>query len=143
MAGVHHNRRTRERVLKEFRRVGRVDLACASCAVDRSTFYDWLRKDPEFKAEFEACREEVSCLLEDEAVRRAYHGTMKPASAGGKLVMVTEFSDRLLEFLLKCRNRAVFGDRQQLEHSGPGGKDLFPAQALEEWVKSGANTDRV
>ena len=34
-------------------------------------------------------------------------------SIGGKMVMVTEFSDQLLMFLLKCRNPKVFGDRRE------------------------------
>src|SRR3989442_1076284 len=53
-------------------------------------------------------------LLEDEAVRRAYKGTLRPqAIGGGKGMMVTEFSDQLLMFLLKCRNPKVFGDRRE------------------------------
>jgi hypothetical protein len=53
-------------------------------------------------------------LLEDEAVRRAYKGTLRPqAIGGGKVMMVTEFSDQLLMFLLKCRNPKVFGDRRE------------------------------
>jgi hypothetical protein len=118
MGAVRHTRQTRERVIAEFRRCGRVDMACASEGVDRSMHYDWLKKVPEYKAAFEEAREQVAGLLEDEAVRRAYHGTIKPVSIGGKLYMVTEMSDRLLEFLLKCRNREVFGDRQDLQHSG-------------------------
>ena len=34
-------------------------------------------------------------------------------SVGGKVHMVTEFSDNLLMFLLKCRNPKVFGDRRE------------------------------
>ena len=53
-------------------------------------------------------------LLEDEAVRRAYQGTLRPqAMGGGKVILVSEFSDQLLMFLLKCRNRKVFGDRRE------------------------------
>ena len=33
--------------------------------------------------------------------------------AGGKVMMVTDFSDQLLMFLLKCRNPKVFGDRRE------------------------------
>ena len=52
--------------------------------------------------------------MEDEAVRRAYKGTLRPqAIGGGKVIMVTEFSDQLLMFLVKCRNPKVFGDRQE------------------------------
>jgi hypothetical protein len=80
--------------------------------------YDWLKKFPDYALAFEEARKEVAGLLEDEAVRRAYHGTLKPVSIAGQLVVVTEFSDRMLELLLKCRNREVFGDRQEMKHSG-------------------------
>ena len=110
---MRHLQRTREKVIKEFRRVGRVDLACAAAGVDRTTHYWWMKNDPEYRKSFEEAREEACGLLEDEAVRRAYKGTLRPqAIGGGKVMMVTEFSDQLLMFLLKCRNPKVFGDRR-------------------------------
>lgn len=72
-----------------------------------------MKNDLEYRKSFEEAREEVSGLLEDEAVRRAYQGMIKPTSISGKLVLVTEFSDQLLMFLLKCRNPKVFGDRRE------------------------------
>ena len=134
MGAVHHTQRTRARVIQEFRRCGRVDLACASQGVDRTSHYNWL-KDAKYKAAFEEARDEVNGLLEDEAVRRAYHGTMKPVSIAGQLVMVTEFSDQLLMFLLKCRNRPVFGDRASFEHTGKDGDKLFDLAAIRAYVK--------
>lgn len=131
-----HSPRTRALVIKEFRRVGRVDLACASQGVDRTTHYSWLKRFPKYAKDFEEARAEVAGLLEDEAVRRAYQGTMRPTAVAGKMVMVTEFSDRLLEFLLKCRNRPVFGDRAALQHTGKDDEALFPQAALEQWLRS-------
>ena len=111
---MRHSQRTREKVIKEFRKVGRVDLACAAAGVDRTTHYWWMKNDPEYRKSFEEAREEACGLLEDEAVRRAYKGTSRPqAIGGGKVIMVTEFSDQLLMFLLKCRNPKVFGDKQE------------------------------
>ena len=121
MAGLRHTERTRTRVLEEFRRVGRVDLACAAAGCPRTAHYRWLHDLPEYAAQFEKAREEVVGLLEDEAVRRASKGTMKPVSIGGKMVMVTEFSDQLLMFLLKCRKPSVFGDSSKVSMSGPDG----------------------
>src|SRR6266851_3384758 len=112
MPGPRHSQRSRARVIKEFRRVGRVDLACAAAGIDRTTHYVWMTNDQEYRKSFEEAREEACGLLEDEAVRRAYRGTMKPMSIGGKMIMVTEFSDQLLMFLLKCRNPRVFGDKR-------------------------------
>ena len=111
---MRHSQRKREKVIKEFCKVGRVDLACAAAGVDRTTHYWWMKNDPEYRKSFEEAREEACGLLEDEAVRRAYKGTLRPqAIGGGKVMMVTEFSDQLLMFLLKCRNPKVFGDRRE------------------------------
>ena len=103
---MRHLPRTREKVIQEFRRVGRVDLACAAAGVDRTTHYGWMKNDPEYRKSFEEAREEACGLLEDEAVRRAYQGTLRPqAMGGGKVSLVSEFSDQLLMFLLKCKCR--------------------------------------
>src|SRR5260370_19224970 len=110
---MRHSQRTREKVIKELREVGRVELPCAAAGVDRATDYWWMKNDPEYRKSFEEAREEACGLLEDEAVRRAYKGTSRPqAIGGGKVMMVTEFSDQLLMFLLKCRNPKGFGDRR-------------------------------
>lgn len=118
MGAVRHTQHTRARVIQEFRRTGRVDLACAAAGCDRTDHYRWLKKHLDYAAAFEEAREQVAGLLEDEAVRRAYRGTQRPVAVAGKLVMMTEFSDQLLMFLLKCRNPQVFGDRIRQEHSG-------------------------
>ena len=92
---MRHLQRTREKVIKEFRKVGRVDLACAAAGVDRTTHYWWMKNDPEYRKSFEEAREEACGLLEDEAVRRAYKGTLRTqAIGGGKVMMVTEFRDQ-------------------------------------------------
>ena len=89
-------------------------MAAAICRSDPMTHYSWMKNDPEYWKSFEEAREEACGLLEDEAVRRAYKGTLRPqAIGGGKVMMVTEFSDQLLMFLLKCRNPKVFGDRRE------------------------------
>ena len=111
MPGVRHKRHTRFKLIQEFARTGRVDLACAAVGVCRDRHYRWLKEDAEYAAAFEAARADVAQLLEDEAVRRAYHGTMRPVAVAGQVMTVTEFSDQLLMFLLRARNPKVFGDR--------------------------------
>jgi hypothetical protein len=124
MGATQHTQHTRSLVLKEFKRTGRLDLACAAAGCDRTRHYAWLRKFPKYAEAFEEARQEVAQLLEDEAVRRAYQGTMKPVNIGGKIVMLHEFSDQLLIFLLKNRNRPVFGERVGVEHSGKDGEPI-------------------
>lgn len=120
---VRHSPKVRAKVIAEFRRTGRIDLACAAAGCDRDCHYIWLKKDEKYATDFEAARVQVAGLMEDEAMRRATKGTLKPVSIGGQIHFVYEFSDRLLEFLLKCRNRQVFGDRQIL--TGENGSPLY------------------
>lgn len=138
MGAVRHTQRTRARVIAEFRRTGRVDLACASAGCDRTSHYLWLKEHADYRAEFEAAREQVAGLLEDEAVRRAYHGTMKPVAVAGKVTVVTEFSDQLLMFLLKCRNRPVFGERWTGELTGKNGAPLLPLSVVDQLLSDDA-----
>jgi hypothetical protein len=71
-------------------------------------------------------------VLEEEAVRRAYHGTERPIFQKGVQVgSVKEFSDSLLMFLLKSRDPRVPGQsyrRNDWRRRGPikteGGLDL-------------------
>jgi len=61
-------------------------------------------------------------VLEDEAVRRAKHGTAKPVLYKGRQVYVDgeplyehQHSDSLLMFLLRAYDREKFGDRHVIE----------------------------
>jgi hypothetical protein len=52
-----------------------------------------------------------TAALEDEAVRRAYHGVEEPVFYKGvQCGSVTSYSDTLLMFLLKARKPAVYRD---------------------------------
>ena len=83
--------------------------AANAAGVGRSTAYLWRQEDPEFAAKWdEAVAEEID-RLEDEAFRRAVKGVKRPVYRGGVLVgEITEYSDRLLMFLLKRRRPEVY-----------------------------------
>jgi len=116
--GLRHDKRTREALIAEFKRVGRVDLACAAAGCSRDSHYEWLKTIPEYADAFAEAEKQAIGLLEDEAHRRAYRGTMKPINVGGKVVYIVEFSDRLMEFILKARAPEKYGDRRELTHKG-------------------------
>jgi hypothetical protein len=80
--------------------------------IDRGTHYDWLRKDREYRAQFEAATDQAAQALEDEAVRRAYEGVERPVYQMGKQVgVIREYSDTLLIFLLKGLRPAKYRER--------------------------------
>lgn len=98
---------------------GRVDKACQSANVDRSTFYDWLKADPDYKAAFEAAQERTTRMLEDEAFRRAFDGVDEPVfHQGQECGKIRRYSDTLLIFLLKAQNPAKY--REKFDHTHHG-----------------------
>jgi hypothetical protein len=96
--------------------------------IDRGTHYDWLKADPEYKAEFEKIQDQAVQSLEDEAVRRAYHGVEKPVTVAGKREVIREYSDTLLIFLLKGARPNKYRDSYRAEVSGPNGAALVPTR---------------
>lgn len=141
---LKRDRRSKEQkqadFLAWFGQYASVSKAAKKANVPRSNIYLWLKqpeKDPDhphkslpdpdakFKEMYkEACREALGAL-EDEAVRRAFHGVSKPVYQGGKRIgSVKEYSDTLLIVLLKARAPEKYKDRVAAEHSGPGGKPI-------------------
>ncbi len=109
--GLLRNSDARARVLAEFAACGQITKACEVVGIARDTHYDWLQRYPEYRTAFEKARERAADVLEDEAWRRAHEGIERWTTVAGKEKLQREYSDNLLMFLLKARNRKVFGDR--------------------------------
>jgi hypothetical protein len=106
--------------LAAFLKTASVKKAARLAGIDRSIHYTWLGEDADYRVAFDAAREAAAQVLEDEAVRRAHEGTLKPVFFQGERVdVVVEYSDALLMFLLKGWRPERYRDR--LEHSGPDG----------------------
>ncbi len=128
---VRRSRAQRQRdFLAAFRDRGIVRDAAAEAGIDRSAHYRWLAEDQAYRDAFASVEEDACDLLEAEARRRAVDGWAEPvfgkgegAHAGVKVVgYVRQYSDRLLEVLLKGRRRHVFGNLdKRLVHVGPEG----------------------
>jgi hypothetical protein len=87
-----------------------VRLAAATAEVHFTLPYKRRRTDAAFRAAWEDALELGTAALEDEAVRRAYHGVEEPVFYQGvQCGSVTKYSDRLLIFLLKARNPKLYG----------------------------------
>lgn len=112
----------RDAFLDALAQTANVSAACKAAKVPRRTAYDWKDADPEFRKAWDAALELGTDALEDEAVRRAHEGTLKPVYQGGKKVgTIREYSDTLLIFMLKGRRPDRFKDRMAAEHTGKGG----------------------
>lgn len=160
MGAVRHTQRTRARLLANFADTGRIDLAAAAAGVSRDMHYEWLKKFPDYAKAFNVARERASDMLEAEAWRRAKVGIDKPLVHAGRRVvesfdvpkldaagqptgetervdrpiLMREYSDQLLMFLLKGRRREVYGDK--LEATGKDGSPLFPVEAVRAYMET-------
>lgn len=98
--------------------------------VGRRTVYDWLVADVEYQAAFNDARDQAADVLEREAHRRAVTGVQRPVYQGGKCVgVVTEYSDKLLETLLRAARPEKFRERSGVELNVTGGGDHVGARA--------------
>lgn len=98
--------------LQTFRESGFVLQTCARVGISQKSFAKWIQDDPEFAKEFEIANQEVTEKYEIAAGVRAVNGWEEPVFHQGKQVgTVRKYSDRLLELLLKARNRQKYGER--------------------------------
>lgn len=95
---------------------GNVSEAARRAGIDRTTFYDWVERDPKFKEAVEIAEQEATELLEREAFRRAVSGVKEPIFHQGQRVgQVRRYSDTLLIFLLKARAPEKYREKFDVE----------------------------
>lgn len=118
--------------------------AAEAGGICRQNLWAWRQADPEFDRAVKEAVETGTDRIEDEALRRAVEGVNKPVFQRCKVVgYVTEYSDRLLEMLLRARRSEKYRERYDHSHSGPDGGpirhehgiDAPPrSETYEEWV---------
>lgn len=104
-------------VLDAFIELGTVYHACKQAGVGRTTWYNWLKDDPEFAEAVSKAEEDVADDLEQEAIKRAKDG-----------------SDTLLIFLLKGHKPEKFKERFQQQHTGQVALKSVPDDELESRI---------
>lgn len=137
MAYVRRNF-TQAAFLKAYEVIGTVKGAAVAAKVDRQEHYKWLRGDEAYAAKFAAMRQTVGHIFEEEARRRAMEGVERLKFHEGKAIIdprtgtpyiEREYSDRLLETLLRCNLPDVYSERQKLEHTGEVALKVIERQA--------------
>ncbi|MBB2918320.1 terminase [Cupriavidus alkaliphilus] len=112
----------RAKFLQNLAETANVSAAARAVRMARQYLYELRDADADFAKAWDAAVVLGTEALEDEAVRRAYDGTLKPVFyKGEKCGSIREYSDTLLIFLLKARNWEKFGDRVRNELTGRGG----------------------
>jgi len=95
-----------------------VTAACRAARIGRATAYEWRDADEAFAAEWAAAVEEAVDGLEQEAWRRARDGVDKPVTFRGQITATyREYSDRMLEILLKGHRPERFVERIRSENT--------------------------
>lgn len=104
--------RAREAFLAKLAESCNVSEACRTAGIGRQTAYDWREDDPGFREDWRRAEEEAADKLEREAWRRGVEGTDKPVTFQGAITATyKEYSDRMLELLLKAHRPDKFTDR--------------------------------
>lgn len=103
---------------------GNVSMAMRGAGLGRTALYEWRKEDPEFAKHWDEALMNGVEALEDEANRRAFHGTDEPVYyLGGQCGVVKRFSDTLAIFLLKAHKPLKY--RERFEHTGKDGVPLL------------------
>lgn len=129
------NEARKETFLATLRQTGIWSAACRAASPDspdgaKSSFRDLYRRDPQFRAQCDDALEESTDLLEEEAMRRAFHGVEKGVFQKGQRVIDFDgnpaveriYSDRLLERLLEARAPDRWSQHRKVHHSGEIGR---------------------
>jgi hypothetical protein len=125
--------RAREKFIAVLRETCNVSEAARAAGIGRRTAYEWRDKDAAFAGDWDEAEQEAADKLEREAWRRGVEGVDKPVVHQG-VIMTTykEYSDKMLEILLKGHRPEKFADRSKIEHSGVIGLEAMIASAGEE-----------
>lgn len=92
---------------------GIVSEACRSIGLSRSTFYDWLSNDSEFKASVDEIKETALDYVEGKLFQKISGVTMKGKGPDEEDVFQLAPSDTAIIFYLKTKGRG----RGYIEHS--------------------------
>lgn len=110
--------KAREQFLETLAVACNVSEACRAAGIGRRTAYQWREDDEAFALEWDGAIEEAVDKLEREAWRRAHDGVEKPVTYQGKITdTYLEYSDRMLEILLKAHRPEKFVERIRSENT--------------------------
>jgi hypothetical protein len=110
-----------------------VTASCKAAGIGRSTAYDWREDDPGFAAAWDRAVEEATDALEAEARRRAIEGIERPITYQGAVTgHYREYSDRMLELLLRAHRPEKFSERVRNEHTGANGGPIQLERAVSD-----------
>ena len=106
------------------RETGNIRSSARAAGIGRATAYRYRAYD-DFRAAWDEALDDAVDMLEAEAWRRAKDGVEKPVFHGGQQVgTVREYSNNLLQFLLRAHRPAKYRDNARVEVTGADGKSI-------------------
>lgn len=119
MARSFPHRSRKAKFLAVLAEICNVSEACRAADIPRRTAYDWRDADEAFRTQWLEAEAEAADRLEREAWRRGVEGIDKPVTFQGVITATyREYSDRMLELLLKAHRPERYAERRDLRHSG-------------------------
>lgn len=100
---------------------GIVTDACRKAGVGRTTFYDWLKNDPEFKAAVEDIQETAIDFVEGKLFEKINGVTVRKGTSdqGEDITYDLPPSDVAITFYLKTKaKKRGYVEKQIIEHEG-------------------------
>lgn len=121
--------------------------ASRAVGLDHKQPYKWAEADPVFARKFENAKAAGVGKIEAEAMRRAAEGVERYVVQGGRVVMdpndpkkpltIREFSDNLMNTLLKAHGGPEYREKSSVELTGEnGGPVKSVTMTLEEFKKT-------
>lgn len=105
--------------IKAFAKCGIINQACKAAGIHRVTVLRWREEDAPFMVAFNIAKTEAVEMLEAEALRRAVEGVDKPVYQRGECVgVIREYSDALLQTLLRANAPEKYRERMDIKHIG-------------------------
>lgn len=114
-------------------------VAARSCGLKIATVRAWKQKNPEFSLAWIEATQAYRESLEHEAYRRAVNGTLRPVYyKGNEVGSVREYSDRLLELLLRANDPQKYGNRSQVDIDVRRGVMVLapPTPTEDDWISA-------
>lgn len=112
----------KEAFLSEYRKTGNLSHSARKARVTRAWVYELRDSDQSFNDAIVEAKHIANAVLEQEALRRATAGTIRPVFYKGiKIAAIREFSDTLLIVLLKANMPDKYRENARIEHTGAGG----------------------
>ena len=95
---------------------GNLSRACELGSISRDAVYFRREHDPIFEARFQAAKQKGVEVMEDAATKRAVEGVERGVYFQGiRIDQTTEYSDALIQFLLKANKPEKYKDRSAVE----------------------------